>query len=187
MAYSRWKLPQLCLQVQIFDFCCSRAGVLRHGERKASSRAPPPTASLSPTSGLDSNRLFPFLQPRPHCFSAGLTDMTPTWRNWPNISCKRGDYEHSWNTMWTCRLGLGMCVTAQLPPLCLCINLPLILGNSRQQCSAPRKRAGDVSFQCSGTCARVASSHRRAPYPKAPARPAPCPAVWSPSPVFQLR
>jgi len=78
-----------------------------------------------------------------------------------------------------------VCNCAATPPLC--INLPFILGNSRQQCSAPRKRAGDVSFQCSGTCARVASSHRRAPYPKAPARPAPCPAVWSPSPVFQLR
>lgn len=74
-AYSWWKLPQLCLQAQIFDFHWSCAGVLQHGHRKVSSRTLPHVASHSFTSLLDSNGLFPLLQPKPHCISAVLINI----------------------------------------------------------------------------------------------------------------
>lgn len=96
--------------------CCSQAGVLRHGEGRASGQAIPHTASHSLTSGLDRNALFPSLQPKPHCLNAVLININQMWWNWPNIYCKKGDYcthyKHSCNVMWMHRLGLCMHVCA---------------------------------------------------------------------------
>lgn len=55
--------------------CCSQAGVLRHGEGRASGQTILHMASHSLTSGLDRNGLFPLLQPKPHCLSAVLINI----------------------------------------------------------------------------------------------------------------
>lgn len=44
------------------------------------------------TSGRDRDGLIPSLQPKPHCLSAVLINMSQMWWNWPNIDCRKGDH-----------------------------------------------------------------------------------------------
>lgn len=58
----------------------------------ASKPGHPTHGSSSLTSGWDRDGFIPSLQPKPHCLSAVLINLSQMWWNWPNIYCRKGDH-----------------------------------------------------------------------------------------------
>lgn len=155
----------------------------------ASKAGHPTHGSSSLTSGRDRDGLIPSLQPNPRCLSAVLINTSQMWWNWPNIYCRKGDHEHSWNTMgWGHACVFVWALKCTVTLFFIIIYLLFLLGNNTQQ----GETAGGLSFSAQKPVKGLlppTPSYPKAPaapspHPKSPRIPTPHPMVWSLSPVL---